>query len=262
MRHPRYCCLFSLLLGFASIRAQEWDDRPSLDELNDDIEYAELLNAVRLTKKQLEQLHDLQTEHLDTAVLTPELAETLEGLRDGLLVGRPGQNIPRELREAAQKARGRMHRTLGDLSTRARNLLTEEQRTALFLFYSPVRALTGYARGLPQARKAPDEHWKRYRDETVKALSQACLQAGEKQPKGQIIGELLDMARAMPDAEFETARATLVSEWSELLMPKLAKQAKETKTRDARMTWACQRLIRYPRGQMLVEIKLEAMPGE
>jgi len=259
------CCAVGLVVGICASLAQEWDDTPSLNEFSEDIEYAELLNAVRLTAAQLEELHGMQTTCLDMAVLTPELAGAFEQLRDGILAGKSNAAAAATLgplQQTVQEAQGNMHRTLQGLSVRLRDLLTEEQRVSLFLFNSPARAVAGYAQGLRSARKAPDEHWQRFRKHAVQGLSQACIQAGEKQTSAETIEGLLDLARSMPDAEFETARKTLVSEWTELLMPGLMKRASDAKVRDARLTWTCRRLLTYARGQTLVEIKLEALQKE
>lgn len=256
-------CAIGVLVSVCFCRGQEWGDRPPLlTEFRDDIEYAELLNAAQLAQEQLEELHGMQGTYLDVAVLTPEAADAFDDLRSQILAGKTNAQAMATLgpmQQTVNGIQGNVQRTLQDLAVKFRDKLTEEQRVGMFLFNSPARALTGVAQGLSWARKAPDTQWQRFRTNMTEMLHRVCLQAGEKGTTTATIEGLLDAARTMDDAEFQTAKETLVKEWAELLMPGLVQRASDARIRDEQLVWMCTRLISYSRGESLVETKLESM---
>lgn len=250
------CCL---CLG----QEQPWEENALLfTEAREDLDYIELMNTIGLTKEQLIVLQSMQQNCRDILTLTPEAAGALEEVAGEMLAGKSREEaiaelgpMQKELREMQQT----MHKTLPAMGKKLRDSMSSKQRTALFLYNSPGRALMNVTQQIVRARKAQKEHWQGFRKGVTAGLLSASRKSGEKGTTAEAVQALLDSARGMADEEFQAKKASLVQEWGKVLMPELFKRAADPASRDPALVWACTRLITYSRGEMLVDLKLEAL---
>jgi len=245
---------------------QPWEESaPLFTEAREDLDYIELLNTIGFTRKQLLALQSMQQTCRDIFTLTPEAAGALEEVAGQMLAGKSRQKAMAELgpmQKQLQEMQQAMQKALPEMSKKLRDSMSSEQRTTLFLYNSPGRALVNVAQQIVTARKAQKEHWQGFRKGVTAGLLNASRQSGEKGTTAEAIQGLLDSARGMTDAEFQAKKASLVSEWGKALMPGLFKRAADPGSRDPALIWACHRLITYSRGEMLVDVKLESLTGK
>jgi hypothetical protein len=242
---------------------QELPEPQQFQQAIDNIEYAELLNAMQLTSKQLDEILRIRAALEAEAAIGPDLASALTRVLAAVLVGmsrEQAQQALGEQQQLVQQAQQRVEQSRQRSIDELQKLLTDQQMDALVWFNSPARALDGAINAVAQARNAEDAQWNQFRTQVSQALSQMSSQVS---PEGgasvETIGGLLDQVRAMDDATFEAKRATLAREWLPTLMPNMAQMLQNPQFRQERLRQACERLITYERGSVLIEAKRDAM---
>ena len=200
------------------------------------------------------------------AAIVPELASALTRMLAAVLVGMSrdqAQQALGEQQQLVQQAQQRVEQSRQRSIDELQKLLTDQQKDALVWFNSPARALDGAVNAVAQARGAQDAQWSQFRTQVSQALSRMSSQVN---PEGgasvETISGLLDQVRAMDDATFEAKRATLAGEWLPTLMPNMAQMLQNPQFRQERLRQACERLITYERGSVLIQAKRDAMATE
>jgi hypothetical protein len=235
----------------------------SLPQANEDLEYAQLLNAAQLTAEQLGSLLEKQTTWEAEAMLDPEVAADLAEVRRRVLEGMTPEEAYAALGERQQavgEAQARVQQTLQRLATELIELVTDEQMQSVARFASPARAVDGVVNAVSRGRAMPEQQRQQFQQNIVRNLTRMASQAD---PTAKVtedaVAALLEAAWAIPDAEFEARRPGLTDEWVKTLMPGLHQRLQSPEFRQQRMAEVARRLITYPRGFELVEGKLEAM---
>jgi len=233
-----------------------------LQAAQEDIAYAELLNAGHLTAQQLDALHGTQARLQADGLVGPDLATALTKVLEAVVGGMSVQQAQASLgpgQQVLQQAQQRWQQSLQQSTDELRNLLTDEQKDALVWFGSPAHALDGVVDAVSQARAAPDPQWNQFKTQLSQAVSQMLPQAapGGAATPGKI-GELLDQARALDDATFKAKQASLAQAWLPTLMPNVAQMLKDPQFRQQQLAQVCQRLVAYGRAQTIVEAKRNA----
>jgi peptidoglycan hydrolase-like protein with peptidoglycan-binding domain len=253
-----------LMAGAATwVPCQELPAPRTLMEAQQDIDYADLLNAAQLTAEQLDALLKAQGTIQAETVLGPDEATALAEVRQGILRGLSREQAMGALGERGQavgQAQMRLQQLLQASSKQLSDLLTEEQKSAIAWAGTPARALEGVLENVGNARKAPDAQWQQFRTQMVQGISQLSSQvdpAGKASPEQ--IGALLDAAHGMDDATFEAKRATLPREWAQTTMPTIVGRLSNPQFREQQVGMVMQRLLTYERGSLLVQAKQDAL---
>ena len=252
--------LAAALTGLALTRAQEPQTAPLLSELMQNIEYATLLQSVKLTPDQLGALAEAQTKWLDAAAVPPDVVDAMQQVCLQVVAGASRDEAFRKLGEFQQevnKAQQKVGQTERTLVEELKELLKPEQREALLFFHSPVRHLSGMIQTIKRMRKVP-QAWERFRPQAIRGLTQFASQPGGRAAPAEEIGEWLDAVREMTDEEFAEAEPTLAKDWAEALAPEAMKRLKDPKQQEQRLQGTCHRLLTYPGGLDVVQAALEA----
>jgi hypothetical protein len=265
MRTLGLAALALTLVGGACL-GQELPEPQQLRAAQDDIGYAELLNAAGFTTEQLGGLQDIQTRFEAEGLVPPDVAAVLTKVLAAVLSGMSMQQAHASLGEqqqVLQQAQQRWGQSLQQGTDELQKLLTEEQKDALVWFSSPAHALDNVVEMASGARGIPEAQWGPRRGQFGMAVSQMLSQMS---PGGgvtpQQIETLLDQVRALDDATFEAQRATLAQTWLPTLMPNVAQMLQDPPFRQRQLQQVCQRLIAYERGAQLVAAKAEATAAD
>ena len=253
----------ALVIGAAvCASAQDLTPPKTLIEAQEDINYAELLNAARLTPEQLVELLSAQAVIETDGALGPNEAAALAEVRLGILRGLSSDEAVRALGDRQQifgQAHTRFEQLLQAESKNITDNLTDEQRSAMAWTLTPARALDNVVAALGQARKAPDAQWQTIREQVttgVSGLSSQIEPAAKATPDQ--IGALLDTARAMDDQTFAARRSALPREWAQTVLPTIVQRLANPQYRDQQVNGVVRQLITYRRGQLLVKAKQTA----
>jgi hypothetical protein len=245
---------------------QRLPEPQQLREAQDDISYAELLNAAWFTDQQLDALAEIQSRLQADGMVGPDLATALTKVLAAVLSGmsvQEAQEALGEQQQVLQQAQQRWQQSLQQGTDELQKLLTDDQANALVWFGSPAHALDGIVGVVSRTRGVPDAQWNQIKPQITQALSQMTAQTG---PGGgttpQKIGELLDQARAMDDAAFEANQGTLAQTWLPTLMPNVAQMLQTPQFRQQQLSQVCQRLIAYERGAAILAARREATAGQ
>jgi hypothetical protein len=247
----------------ARVPAQELPPPQTVMEAQEDLNYAELLNAAQFTPEQLDALLDIQAALEAGSVLGPDEAAALAEVRHGVLRGLTSEEAMRALGERAPVF-GQAHARFGELvqaqSKALTGLLTEDQKTALAWAATPARGLANVVDNVGQARAVPDAQWQQVRTDMVQALvgMSTVIDPAAKVTAEQI-GALLDGVRAMDDETLKARRASIAKEWAQTLMPSILQRLTDPKSRDQQIDGVIHQILTYRRGQQLVRAKQEAM---
>jgi hypothetical protein len=254
-----------IVLGVALVGGvccgQNLPEPQQLRAAQDDIGYAELLNAAAFTDEQLGALQEVQAQLEAAGLVGPDLATVLTKVLAGVLVGMSvpdAQAALGEQQQVLQQAQQRWQQALQQATDQLQKLLTDEQKDALIWFGSPAHALDGVVDAVSQMRGLPEAQWTQVRPQITQALSQMSPGGGATPEK---IGELLDQVRAMDEATFEAQRGTLAQTWLPTLLPNVAQMLQTPQFRQQQLTQVCQRLLAYERGATIVGAKREAGAG-
>jgi len=246
--------------------AQNLPEPEQLQEAQEDVSYAELLNAADLSSEQLEALNEIQVRLQAESLVPPDLAAALTKLLAAVLSGMSVQEAQAALgpqQQALGEAQQRWQQTMQQGRDELLKLLTQEQKDALVWFGSPAHALDGVVDAVSQMRALPDEQWNQVKPQLMQGLSQL---TGAISPGAGItpeeIGELLDQARALDDATFEAQRGTLAQTWLPTLMPNIAQMLQTPQFQQQQLTQVCERLLTYERRHLLVAAKLDASAAQ
>jgi hypothetical protein len=250
----------STLIGIAQTPAAG----PTLMELMQALQFAELVRAAALSREQLSALAGLQARWLDgqqapeaaAAAVLDVCLQVLKGKSTEEAVNGP-DGIGQELRQVQEQ----IQTSSQTLAIELRELLKPEQRQALLAQQSPARMLAGLVQALRQARKAPQPEWEQMRQGLSGAMAGFAGPRGAPSAAGATPGELLDQARQMSDAEFERVAPTLAGDWARKLAPDMMRQVDDPATQDQRLLETCRRLVSDAQGHALLTRLLDASPA-
>ena len=257
--------LMIVLIVGASARlpGQDLPAPSTLVEAQQDTDYAELLNAARLTSEQLDALLQAQAAIQADTVLGPDEATALAEIRQGVLRGQSRDEALRALgdrQQAVGQAQQHFEQALQAQSKTLSGQLTEDQRLALARAATPVRALEGVVGSVSAMRALPDAQWQQVRTQMIGGIGQLSAQADPTaKASPEQIGALLDAARAMDDKTLEAKRATLLKEWAQTIMPGIVARLNDPQFQEQQVSGVLRQLLTYERGQLLVQAKQEAM---
>lgn len=256
-RCPSLVLIFAAAIVTTLSSAQDApEDWESLPELMQDIQYAQVLAAARLDRKQLAYLAGFQTAWQEAKTsIRPDVLDAVRSVRNWVLLGTPTDEAFAKLGEFQRE----VHQAQGGLGLKRRELakdfraqLTPEQIGDLAWFQSPGRALQDVIRGVARSRRAPEQPWRQFTEQAVNALANIARQAGTgKIPRDRLL-ELLKTARTLKDDAFKDGAPELTRQWAEVLMPKLLEQMGDEKFRAEAALRVCDHLITYPRSEMLL----------
>ncbi len=254
----------ALLVGAtARVPCQGLPAPRTLIEAQQDIDYAELLNAARLTAEQLDALVKAQAAIQADTVLGPDEATALAEVRQGVLRGQSRDEAVRALgdrQQAVGQAQQHFEEALQVQSKTLSGQLIEDQRLALAWAATPARALEGVVTTVGVMRAMPDAQWQQFRTQAIGGIGQLSAQAD---PTAKVapeqIGALLDAARAMDDKTLEAKRATLAKDWAQTIMPGIVARLSNPQFQEQQVSGVLRQFLTYERGQLLVQAKQEAM---
>jgi hypothetical protein len=258
-----YSLVLALVIGTAvCASAQDLAPPATLNEAQDDMNYAELLNAARLTPEQLVELLSAQTVIATDGALRPDEAAALAEVRLGVLRGLSAEEASRALgdrQQIAGQARQRFEQLVQAESRNVMDSLTDEQRSAMAWAGTPARALDNVVAVVSQTRKAPGEQWQMIRGQLTAGVSGLSSQTdpAAKVTPDQIVA-LLDAAHAMDDQTFAARQSALPREWAQTILPSIVQRLANQQLRDQQVNSVVRQLITYRRGQLLVKAKQKA----
>jgi len=258
-----YRLVLALVIGAAMCAsAQDLTPPKTLDEAQQDNNYAELLNAVRLTPEQLVELLGAQTVIETDGALRPDEAAALAEVRLGILRGLSSLEAIRALGDRQQifgQAQTRFEQLVQAEVKNVMEYLTDEQRSAMAWRASPARALDNMVAAVGQGRKVSEEQWRAMREQLTTAFGglTSQLEPAAKVTPDQI-SALLDTARAMDDQTFAARQSALPREWAQTILPTTIQRLANQEYRDQQVKGLVRQLITYRRGQLLIQAKQKA----
>jgi len=253
----------ALVAAAAPFGPEELAPPQTLMEYQEDVNYAELLNAAQFTTEQLDALLAIQADLRAASLLPPDEAAALAEVRQGFLRGLTSGEALKEVGERAAvvaQVNTRMAELRQAQSTALMGLLTEDQKSALAWAATPAPAVTVIVDSVGQLRGVPEAQWQQMKPGLVQALTGMSNQVDPTaKATAEQVGALYDAARAMDDQTFKARRAALPREWAQVLMPSILQRLADPASRDQMLAGPINRLLDYRRGEELVRAKQIAL---